>query len=179
MQFAQCACEFGARTGVPLDQFIRKQHRIHSICGRDGRGSQEAGLVAAVNRAVSDLLRSDDHADCGAGPNHRVAAHPDPRPLPRQYRIVLHKGKDPAGTGSVAVGQDPGPGDRDSVNPDSLDPGPVNPGSKHSHPVFPGRTAPCAEPSSQTETAVPDAFQTSLRSGGRCPDPDYDMKIAT
>src|SRR6202046_5995267 len=51
MPFAQCACELGARSGVPLDQFIRKQRRIHSICGRHSRGSQEAGLVAAVDLA--------------------------------------------------------------------------------------------------------------------------------
>jgi hypothetical protein len=171
------ARELGANAGVTCEHDIQDRIRWHRACGRRSRSSEAAWLVAVAHSSVSDLLWLDDHADCGAGSNHRVSARPDSRALPRQQRIV--RGQDESATGprSVPIGEDPDSNVPDSNVPGSSDPGPdipvpvnpipVNPGSNRSGPVFPGRTAtPHAKPSGQTEAAVSNAIKARVRSGG-------------
>src|ERR1700687_1093881 len=112
------ACDFRPRTGVPLGDTIRESRRIDRICDRHARSSgQEANIVAAIDRSVCNLLWPDDHADCGAGPNHRLAALADSRTIPRQHRALCGKDEASTGTSESAVGSDPGPGYPDSIVP--------------------------------------------------------------
>jgi hypothetical protein len=180
-----------AKTGVPFDDFIRDQRSAYRICDRRSRCSQEARLVAVADRSVSDLLRSDDHADCGARADDRVAARTDSRALPRQHRVVRRQDEGSAGACRFTFGPDPGsrdpvpvipdavvpyPVNPCPVNPGPFDPAPVNPGSNQSGPVFPGRTTTWrAEPVSQAETSVPDAVEAGSRSGGRLQDPNHHL----
>src|SRR5580692_11743425 len=70
-----------------------------------------------------------------------------------------------------------GSADPASFDPIPVNPDPVNPGSNQAGPVFPGRTAtPCAEPVSQPEAGFSDAVEASVRTGGRCPSPDHDLR---
>ena len=171
------ACDFRPRTGVPFGYTIRESRFIDRICDRHARRSrQEANLVAAIDRAICNLLRPDDHADCGAGPNHRVAALADSRTVPRQHRTLCGENEGTTGTSKSAVGSDPDPGDPDSIVPKPRSQEPVNPGANSSGPVFPGRTATqCRKFGRDQETAVPDAVQARGRSDRRCPDTDYDL----
>ena len=175
VQFDQCACEIGPRTGVPFDEPIRKPSRIDFIRAGDRRSrcSQEAELVAAIDGAVLDLLWPDDHADCGAGSDDRVAALADSRAVSRQPGAIRHK---EGSRRPVSGGPDPNPGGPEPLIAESIDPvsvqrDPVHPGTHQARPVFPGRAAGGAaawygERSFQAETTVPDAIETSVRPGG-------------
>jgi hypothetical protein len=188
MQFSRCLRARG-KTGVSLDDFVRDRIRTDPIrdsgaCrSRDscGRCSQEARLVARSDRSLPDLLRPDDHAHRRARPDHRIAARPDPRTLPRQHRTLRRQAEGRPGERSNLFRPDPGSRDPDHTDPDPVNPYPVNPypvnpGSSQSDPVFPGRTTTTrAEPVSQAES-LPDALKAGTGSGGRRPHSDHDMK---
>lgn len=71
-------------TGVRFDDVIR-----NSRIGRDQGGScnsynsyEEARVVAVADDPVPDFVWTDDHADCGARQDDRIAANADPRFVP-------------------------------------------------------------------------------------------------
>jgi hypothetical protein len=185
VQFIRCARQCRARIGVSSDDSIWDGNFTHRT--RDGRPrrSQKARLAAVADRSVSHLLRLDDDADCGAGTDHRVAARPYSRPVPRQQRTVRRQDKGCAGNGSIQLRKNSASSDPAAinsaikavpVNPGSFNPVPVNPGSNSSGPVFPGRTATsCAEPVGQ-QAGIQDAVETSPRTGGRRPGSDHHIR---
>lgn len=154
---------------MPRDEPIREPSCIDFICAGDRRSrcSEKAELVAGVDSAVLDLLWPDDHADCGAGSNDRVAAFADSPAVPRQPGII---GSKESSTGKHAArGFDPSPGNQPLAEP--VKPIPVNPGTNPAGPVFPGRSARgtaawYAERSIKAETAGADAVKAGVRFGG-------------
>jgi hypothetical protein len=148
------ACVTEEEDGAPFDHPIR-EYRTHGTApGRSGC-HQEEWLAANPDRAVSDLLRSDDHADRGTGPNHRISTRPDSRTLPRQQRAV--GGEDESNRAARSGGSG-----AKTVIPSSFLAGSVDPGTRNAGPVFPGRYAgSCSEWSGKNE-AVSYAVQAGI-----------------
>src|ERR1051326_9017870 len=176
VQFPVCLPTEANRSDT-LDDLTRNRiclHRSDSCPGHGRSGpSKKARLVAGADGPVPDLLRADDHAHRGTRRDHRIAARPAARTLPRQRRVIClalqgDAGKDCGGRSSprscnqVEDSSDPGSSDPGSNRPDALnsdpDDDPVNPGSNQLHPVFPGGTATTHQkPDREAEAPVPDA----------------------
>src|SRR5579863_573425 len=102
-------------------------------------------MVAAADDPVHDLVWVDDHADRGAGSDHRVAACINSRIVPRQYRTVVGEDESAARAHAGAVTEPdipdpvyPGTISTEPVDPDSFNSGAFDPCAGKAGPVFPG-----------------------------------------
>lgn len=159
VQMSRVPACLGLIIGVQFDDAIR-DHRSEGSLGSSCNSPQEIWLAACPDRFIPHLLWLDDHADCGAGTNDRVAACVNPRAVPRQHRALRREDE--------SSGRAPDPSsDTESAEP--VDPGTIE------VPVVPGSTAAtCSEPG-EAEDALPGAFKTGIRSSGYPPLTDHDL----
>src|SRR5579863_9904913 len=126
-------------------------------------------MVAAADDPVQDLVWVDDHADRGAGPDHRIAARINSRIVPRQHRTFV--GEDESAARALAVALSV-PDTPDPVYPDTISTEPVDPDSVKSGalgacagkagPVFPGGSTTSYTESLARDPAVPDAIEAGF-----------------
>src|SRR5579863_7974024 len=140
-------------------------------------------MVATADDPVHDLVWVDDHADRGAGPDHRVAARINPRIVPRQYRAFVGEDESTARARAGALSEpdipDPVYPDTigtESVDPDSVKSGALDPCAGKAGPVFPGGSTTSYTESVALDPAVPDAIEAGFRPGGSSPGIGHDLR---
>jgi len=173
------ACKLEA-TGVRFDDVTR-----NSRIGRDQGSSysshssrEEARLAAVADDPVPDFVRTDDHADCGARQDDRIAASADPRFVPRQHRALRCENEGAGTTNPIAKPVKPGPVDPSSVDPGSVSAPTISPRSGKAGPVFPGRNTAAPRGSGEAEVPVSDALQTGNGSTRRSSGAENDLTQA-
>ena len=140
-------------------------------------------MVATPDDPVHDLVWVDDHADRGAGPDHRVAARINSRIVPRQHRTFVGKDESAARAhpGAISEPDIPDPVYPDTistepVDPDSVKSGALDPCAGKAGPVFPGGSTTSYAESLALDPAVPDAIEAGFRPGGSSPGIGHDLR---